>query len=201
MRALIVTLLLLASAPASADEDARSVAKLHFAEAIEHYRAGRYEAAMTSYSRAYDTLPMSAFLFNLGQCHRQLGQRDEALAYFRDYLAAEPDAENRASVEALIAELTTKPAPAVAEATVAASEPSAPPAPAGEATPERLLPLVVEAPPAVVEASPIYGRWWFWAIVGGTAAAAAGGAIAAASSGGSTPAALPDRALGQVHVQ
>jgi hypothetical protein len=41
------------------------------------------------------------------------------------------------------------------------------------------LDLSARPAPAPEEASPVYTRWWFWAIVGGVVAAGVGGAAAA----------------------
>jgi len=221
MRAAIIVMLLLAAPVASAEPSARDVAKRHFTEASEHFRAGEYEAAMTSYSLAYDLLPMPAFLFNLGQCHRKLGQRAEALDYFRDYLAAEPDAPNRADVEALIDELEAPPAPMETDPNASKPAPGARarhdgaegadvPAPMGPETrrlaevptePPPPPELVAVAPPAPDDETPLHGKWWFWALVGGAAAAAAGSAaVAVAANSSSEPSPLPARPLGALHV-
>ncbi len=70
-----------------------------------HYNAGRYDRALEEYQRAYELVPAPGLLFNLGQCYRELGRRDEAIASFEQYLQERPDAPNRALVEDLLREL------------------------------------------------------------------------------------------------
>ena len=48
--------------------------------------------------------PKPEFLYNIAQAHRQAHHDDLALAFYRRYLAAEPNADNRAEVEAQIQE-------------------------------------------------------------------------------------------------
>jgi Tetratricopeptide repeat len=46
-----------------------------------------------------------AFLFNIAQCHRQLGNKQEAIKFYRSYLRKVPDAPNAEEVRKLIASL------------------------------------------------------------------------------------------------
>jgi tetratricopeptide (TPR) repeat protein len=69
------------------------------------YNLGRYKEALGEYEAAYLAAPAPELLFNIGQCHRKIGNRKEALSFFRTYLRNAPRARNRAEVEARIAEL------------------------------------------------------------------------------------------------
>ena len=68
------------------------------------YNLGRFEKALEHFSKAYETMPHGAFLFNIGQCHRQLNDHQKAVFFFEGYLRALPTAPNRQEVEDLITE-------------------------------------------------------------------------------------------------
>lgn len=54
------------------------------------YDARDFERAGAEYAEAYRQAPLPGFLFNLGQCERQLGHRERAASYFRRYLELAP---------------------------------------------------------------------------------------------------------------
>jgi tetratricopeptide (TPR) repeat protein len=160
------------------------------AQAMEHFRQGRklyqvsdYRAALEEFKRAFLLEEDPVFLFNIGQCHRQLGNGDEAITFYKRFLAASPQAANRAQVERLIRELQAA-TPGIAngpgegrtEATTGARTLPAHlalPAPKPQPTPAPLN-LAIEAPHRDADESrSVFGRWWFWTIVG--AALVAGG--------------------------
>lgn len=67
------------------------------------YDAGKFERAIADATRAFELDPLPAFLFNLAQCHRALHHWEKAEFFYRRYLAHVPEAQNRETVEALIA--------------------------------------------------------------------------------------------------
>ena len=79
-------------------------AKALFAEGNEHYNLGEFTPALERYKLAYRVKPLPAFQFNIAQCHRKLGQYPDAIAMYQAYLVGVPNAQNRATVESLIAE-------------------------------------------------------------------------------------------------
>jgi len=79
-------------------------AKALFARGNEHYNLGEFDQALELYRRAYRVMPLPAFLFNIAQCHRKLGQHADAVTMYQSYLVGVPDAQNKALVESLIAE-------------------------------------------------------------------------------------------------
>ncbi len=79
-------------------------AKTLFAQGNQHYALGEFVSALEFYRRAYRIKPLPAFLFNIAQCHRKLGQHHEAVTMYQSYLAGVPDAQNKALVESLMAE-------------------------------------------------------------------------------------------------
>jgi tetratricopeptide (TPR) repeat protein len=184
---------------AQADDRAERTARAHFKRGERAFNLGKFKEAERAYAAAYQAQPLPAFLFNLAQCHRNLGNPERALFFFRRYLTLEPDGPNRKMVLDLIDEqegrLAERNASAERDAKVEAkadAEPLAPPntqaegdAPPGEggAVPPDLHPRAPaeEAPPASLAlappapAPPLYRRWWVWAaggvVVAGVAAA------------------------------
>jgi tetratricopeptide (TPR) repeat protein len=68
------------------------------------YRLGRFAAALDEYTTAYQLYPVPPLLFNIGQCHKNLGDHAKAIFFFEGYLRDAPAASNRALVEDLIRE-------------------------------------------------------------------------------------------------
>jgi tetratricopeptide (TPR) repeat protein len=82
-------------------------AKALFAKGNEHYNLGEFVQALEQYRRAYRAKPLPAFLFNIAQCHRKLGQHADAVTMYQSYLVGVPNAQNKALVESLITESRT----------------------------------------------------------------------------------------------
>jgi len=161
--------------------ESQAAAQEHTARAQEHYTAGRYEEALREYTAAYELFPHPFFLFNLGQCHRELGNHERTIHFFVQYLREQPDAPNRDVVERLLA------------AARLVLEEESPDAGLGDAGPGDAGPEATDAGPEEVDAgggevdggvvvrTPIYRRWWFWTIIGVVVAGAVtGGAVGAA---------------------
>lgn len=84
------------------DADALERAKASFAKGEEAYKLGRFEDALAAYSDAYEAKPLAAFLFNIGQCHRQLGNHERAIFFYKAFLREKPDTPQREMVESAI---------------------------------------------------------------------------------------------------
>ncbi|MBN2361967.1 MAG: PEGA domain-containing protein, partial [Deltaproteobacteria bacterium] len=93
------------------------------------YDRERFDDALEAFQKAYSHQPLPGLLFNIGQCHRKLGQVDAALEYFGRYLAALPNTPNRLLVEELIAELEIKRRTPSVGAPAAPDRPASLPAP------------------------------------------------------------------------
>jgi tetratricopeptide (TPR) repeat protein len=136
---------------AHADDAAMKAAKRHFDRGEKLFALGKFDEALDQYQQAFDAKPIPAFLFNIAQCHRNLGDYDAAIFSFKKYLQLEPEAPNREKVEELIQELEDKKAEADTERLGLGKR--------GDPTPP------VENPGG----KPVYTRWWFWtgiAVVG-----------------------------------
>ncbi|MCS6913287.1 MAG: hypothetical protein RMK29_08370 [Myxococcales bacterium] len=84
----------------------------HFAAAQEAFSKGSYAQAAESFQAAYDITRDPALLFNIGESWQRAGQLQRALASYRAYLTAQPQASDRPEVERRIRELeAASPAP------------------------------------------------------------------------------------------
>ncbi len=110
---------LLASSAVWAAEPSAEARRL-YAEGKAEYAQGHYVEAVGLFERSYALSESSALLFNMAQAHRLAGPAHcaDAVALYKSYLAAEPDAENEQEVKERIAQLGDCAAPA---------EPAAPP--------------------------------------------------------------------------
>lgn len=99
----LAVVLWLAPAPARADdvEEARH----RFLSGEEQYARGSYEEAYASYEAAYRAAPLPDFLFNMGQCQRNLGNPSAALVLYRRFLAMNPPEERRVIVEGIVRDI------------------------------------------------------------------------------------------------
>jgi hypothetical protein len=155
----------------------------HSRELFEHaealYTLTHYEEALVEYERAYEARPLPGFLFNIGQCHRQLQHWDKAAHFYRAYLDRMPTARNRSIVESLIVEMEAKQGQAPSAQPAAGPRPALPPGadlrsssltPAGGGT--------RTDPP-----TPLYRRWYLWAGIGGAVLVGAGIGLGAGLGG------------------
>ncbi len=158
---------------AEADKSEEGEAERVFEEATKQYNLGNFQVALKGYQKAYDLLPLPAFLFNIGQCYRNLGQYDRATFSFEIYLKELKEPAARRRIEALIQELKME---AATKSKVTRAPPVDPPG---------LTPKTVVTPPPK---RGVHKRWWFWVIIAG-AALTPGAVLAgvATTSGGSEP--------------
>ncbi len=54
------------------------------------YELARYPEALEAFEAAYQKKPVPALLFNIAQCHRQLGHLEQAARVYRSYLRSDP---------------------------------------------------------------------------------------------------------------
>jgi len=69
------------------------------------FASGDYAGAAQVFDAAHAEQPYAAFLFNAGVCYQKLGNLDLAIAKFRGYLAAAPDAPDASKVMDRVAAL------------------------------------------------------------------------------------------------
>ena len=154
---LLVLLVLCAAVVAHAEDPAMRSAKRHYDRGEKLFALGKFDEALDEYQKAFDAKPLPGFLFNIGQCYRNLGDYDQAIFSFKKYLKGDPDAPNKDAVQKLIDDLETKKERGEGEKFVGKQ-------PAKDTSP----------PPHPADHTPIYKQWWFWT---GIAVVSIGGGI------------------------
>jgi tetratricopeptide (TPR) repeat protein len=101
----VTTLLVVALASTAAHADPAADAKEHFNRGVKLYNLGHFQEAIPEFEKAYDADPAPILLFNIAQSHRQNGNKERALFFYRRYLEQEPNAAKRADVEQRMKEL------------------------------------------------------------------------------------------------
>jgi tetratricopeptide (TPR) repeat protein len=139
-----------------------------FERAEANFKRGQFEEARADYQAAYDVEPLPAFLFNIGQCHRNLGDYERARFFFQQFTRLDPGSPNRAPAEGLIVEMSRlieaqRPPPTA----VPVLAPSAPSTLAAAPTDAHARPMLQQTSTTPTGSSPFYRRPWFWAGVGG----------------------------------
>lgn len=112
--ALLAALLTLLPGVVLADDLARS--KAFFKRAEMHYKLGEFTKALPLYKEAYKAKALPAFLFNIGQCHRYLGNCDKAEFFYSQFLAQVPNSPHAGTISDIIEECKPRkkqPAPPV----------------------------------------------------------------------------------------
>ncbi len=147
--------------PTTATEDAclrDSECLVHYQGARQLSKAGRSEAALDEYQKAYQRLPVPRLLYSIARLQHRLGQLRAALTSYERFLTTTvpDDEELRAKAREYKAQLLASPLPP--DPAPAASEP----APSSAA-------IQLTGPPA---RQPIYKKWWLWTLVGVAAAGA-----------------------------
>ena len=51
-------------------------AKRHYERGEKLFALGKFSDALDEYQKAFDAKPLPGFLFNIGQCYRNLGETD-----------------------------------------------------------------------------------------------------------------------------
>jgi tetratricopeptide (TPR) repeat protein len=166
----------IAARVASADDPALGEAKRHFERGEKLYALTRFSEAIDEYQKAFDAKPLPDFLFNIGQCYRNLGDFDSAIFSYRKYLKLAQDPPNREQVEQLIRDLEANKARSDTRRLGLNRPPPPPPPPSGERPSER----------------PLYTKWWFWT---GIAVVGVAGGVTAYEFASSGP---PSTSLGNI---
>ena len=103
MLAVVMAGLLLSTLPGDVEQ-----ARADFERGAELYRAGDFRAALAAFEAAQARAPAPQALFNIARCQERLGQLADAVDSYTAYLAAAPDAPDRAAVSARIEELRAR---------------------------------------------------------------------------------------------
>ncbi|MGZ6142903.1 MAG: TonB-dependent receptor domain-containing protein [Myxococcales bacterium] len=103
--------------------DARADAKRHFREGMSLIAAGQLERGIAELKQAYAIKPHPDVLYDIAKAYVDLGNIPDAISYFRQYLATDP--EDKEQVQSVVARLQT-----AISAAAAQPAPAAPAAPA-----------------------------------------------------------------------
>jgi tetratricopeptide (TPR) repeat protein len=156
-------------------------------QAREAFAASRYRDALDLYAKLYAEKLHPTYLRNIGRCHQNMGNPEEAIASFRDYLRKAPDlpASERQEVEGFISEMEAlrekqkqdharqqTPQPVVAVTPPPVAPPGGAAAGGAAAQPAGLNLQDAGAQPQPEQSPPFYKRTWFWVATGVVAAAA-----------------------------
>jgi tetratricopeptide repeat protein len=97
----------------------------HARRGVTLYNLGRFDEAIAAFEDAYQAFPSASLLFNIAQAHRQLGNCERAIFFYRRFLSESGTTPYRAEVEARITDLE-------AACTLKTKPPAAPISPGGD---------------------------------------------------------------------
>lgn len=103
MLAAVMAGLLLSTPPGDVEQ-----ARADFERGAALYRAGDFRAALAAFEAAQARAPAPQSLFNIARCQERLGQLADAVDSYTAYLAAAPDAPDRAAVTSRVRELRAR---------------------------------------------------------------------------------------------
>ena len=149
----------------------KRASKRAFDRARHEYALGEFEAALALFKEAYEAAPLPGLLFNIAQCHRNLGNTQEAIFFFERYLEEHPHPADEDQIHSLLDELRQIERDRLTAVHLA----SAPPPQPRTAT----VSLPPDPPPPPPDSGPITEKWWFWTGLVATAAVVTGAAVLA----------------------
>ncbi len=181
---LLTSALALAQSRPTKKVDADEVkARALFKDGQTAYDVGEFKHALDLYADAYKLKPLPGFLFNIAQCHRQLGDFKMAAFFFSRFIdTSKPEASNVELARELLTDMNRRQDEADRAAAAEREKPKsdAPVATSLEPKPmlEPSLPPPPPPPAPVVEEVPLTKKGWFWGVLGGAVVVVAGGVVA-----------------------
>ena len=155
----VFSLLLCGSASAQQNPN-QLVAKKHYELGAQLYKTSNYRQALAEFSKAYTLSKKPGLLFNIARCHEVMANLEQAVKYYRMYLAQVPKAPKRSLVESrlgnlekVLAERKTKPTPEPKKPPL--TEPKKVPVKPVEPAPAPMAPTLKPRPEPVIEADPV----------------------------------------------
>jgi tetratricopeptide (TPR) repeat protein len=159
--------LMIALIPVFVLTESTSVARSKIAQARHHfltgkvaYDAGDYRFAIKEFLAGYHLYPKPAFLINIAQSYRKVGQPEDALLYFKTYLEIAPSSRMRQELERLIHELKEE------QARINEKKKKKKKAASRKAIAHVLTDPKSTPRPRQTSSTPFYKRWWFWTALG-----------------------------------
>jgi tetratricopeptide (TPR) repeat protein len=80
-------------------------ARAHESQGRAYSDRGEFREAYAELEQAFVLEQDPAFVYELGECARSLGNRDDAVAFYRDYLRRAPDGPFSASAKSRVSEV------------------------------------------------------------------------------------------------
>lgn len=118
LKNLVLAALLAASATAAAqpaprpaptsnqtDDQKRAEGKALYEQGLSYYNLGEFDQAIAAFRKSYELTQAPGLLFNIAQAFRLKKDYEQATYFYSTYLRLQPDAANRADVEARLAEM------------------------------------------------------------------------------------------------
>ena len=125
-------------------------ARVLFERAEAKFDLGSFEAALADYQAAYELEPLPGFLFNIGQCYRNLGDYERARFFYRRFLIARsPHAQSPRDGKADCGDVETARRTKGWVQRAERRSPGRVSSAAGAAAPDRPAPAPVDSAPAV----------------------------------------------------
>jgi hypothetical protein len=168
---LVVALSSLCISPALAEEsDKTEAARQHYRSGEDAFKAGNYPQALKEFEAGFALVNRPGFLLNMAHAYRRMNELKRARAFYKSYLLASPDSEDRDEVQSVLKEIdsaieaeeTSQPNARKAQATTLLPEA---PAPGSAGRPGTTLTTSTAVTPDQDDGH-FYGRWWFWTLVG-----------------------------------
>jgi tetratricopeptide (TPR) repeat protein len=91
--------------PAPAAEDAAAQAKSYYLQGDRAFNLGKYDEALGLFEKAYNLKPVAGLLFNVAQCHRLLGNLEQARRVYRAFINQTGDTKLKAAAQEKLAEV------------------------------------------------------------------------------------------------
>jgi hypothetical protein len=95
---------LLASAPTRVHAD-KEASAVHYKEAKKKYNLGDFDEAIVLFKKAYDEHEAPAYLYNIAQAYRQIGNCKKALFFYERFLAEKPGSSQEDTIKGYVAAL------------------------------------------------------------------------------------------------
>lgn len=137
--------------PAQAQSKGRPSAEGHYNKGMTAYNLGHFQEAIEEFEKAYEIRSEPIFLYNIAQSHRQNGNPQRAIFFYRRYVDADPNSKRRVEIEKRIADMQAE-LDAQKEREAAAANPV--PVVVAQPLPYPQPAPVTAPPPALVENKP-----------------------------------------------
>lgn len=84
--------------PAKRSREQKQQGREYFERGSAYYQVSEYEKAIAEFQKSYDLTDDPALLYNIGRCHEEMGNAEQAVGYYSRYLAKSPNASDASEV-------------------------------------------------------------------------------------------------------